>query len=269
MNRTWPFINPFYDEGETEPILRDLFPNIGEPLISTSLFHAIDIKWRNGSLDRGVPWEGYVDSYTLDIDYFMNHSGGKFCSPLVKSLLAKGGSYVTEDGKLTNTAVSVLAGVIVGKFKKNWERLWDTFDVEYNPIHNYNMTDTRELAKGESETKVGHGSSVDTTEHGRGVETKENVAGLNNTNDKGKLADVSTMQESGETTNTGTSDRKDDAVRASNEVETTTRSGNIGVTTTQQMITAERDVWMWNYFNQIYKDIDSVIALPFYDPCRV
>lgn len=269
MNRHWPFINPFYGEGETEPILRDLFPNVGEPLISTSLFHAIDIKWRNGSLDVRVPWEGYVDSNTLDIDYFMNHSGGKFCSPLVKSLLAKGGSYVTEDGELTDVAVAVLAGVIVGKFKKNWERLWDTFDVEYNPIHNYNMTDRRELARGESETKVGHGTSVDTTEHGRGNETKEYVAGINNTDAVGKLSNRTESQESGQTSVNGTDDRKDDSVRASNEVETTTRSGNIGVTTTQQMLSAERDLWVWNFFDQVYKDIDSVLSLPIYDPCRI
>ena len=53
------------------------------------------------------------------------------------------------------------------------------------------------------------------------------------------------------------------------EVETTARSGNIGVTTTQAMLESERSVWMWNFFDQIYKDIDSVLALPFYDACRI
>ena len=89
------------------------------------------------------------------------------------------------------------------------------------------------------------------------------------TNNKGKLADVSISQESGTTGVVGQRDTKDDTVRASNEVETTTRSGNIGVTTTQAMLTAEREVWMWNFFDQVYKDIDSVLSLPFYDPCRI
>ena len=34
--------------------------------------------------------------------------------------------------------------------------------------------------------------------------------------------------------------------------------GNIGVTTNQQMIEAERSLRMWNYFNSVYKDVDSV-----------
>ena len=113
--------NPFWDYTEPEPILREVFSNIGEPLISTSLFHAIDIKWRNGSASVRVPWEGYVDSYTLDMEYLLNHSGGKFCSPVIKSLLARGGSYVNEDGTLSTQSVNLLASIIVGKYKENWK----------------------------------------------------------------------------------------------------------------------------------------------------
>ena len=53
------------------------------------------------------------------------------------------------------------------------------------------------------------------------------------------------------------------------ETETLTRSGNIGVTTTQQMLTSERDLWKWNFFDQIFADLDRELALMFHDPCRV
>ena len=43
-----------------------------------------------------------------------------------------------------------------------------------------------------------------------------------------------------------------------------TRSGNIGVTTSQQMIASERELWQWNYFNVVFHDIDSVLCLPIY-----
>ena len=44
-----------------------------------------------------------------------------------------------------------------------------------------------------------------------------------------------------------------------------TRSGNIGVTTSQQMVESERTLWMWNFFrNVVFPDIDRVLTLPIY-----
>lgn len=43
------------------------------------------------------------------------------------------------------------------------------------------------------------------------------------------------------------------------------RSGNIGVTTSQQMIQSERDLWKWDYFYDIvFPDIDKVLTLGVY-----
>ena len=44
-----------------------------------------------------------------------------------------------------------------------------------------------------------------------------------------------------------------------------TRFGNIGVTTSQQMIQSERDLWVWNFFhNVVFPDIDRVLTLQIY-----
>lgn len=44
-----------------------------------------------------------------------------------------------------------------------------------------------------------------------------------------------------------------------------TRSGNIGVTTSQQMIQSERDLWMWNYFTDVvFPDVAKVLTLRIY-----
>lgn len=46
---------------------------------------------------------------------------------------------------------------------------------------------------------------------------------------------------------------------------TLTRSGNIGVTTSQQMIEAERNLWNWNFFNEVlYPDLDELLTLQIY-----
>lgn len=253
MNSYWPLINPFTDPASNIPLLREAF-----------------VDWKNGygifealsSIGVELPWADSVDSTVLDIEYFGNRSGGKFVAPVIMNILE-------DEAELSEVDRKLLARIIWTKFGEPWSHLWATNVIAYNPIHNYNMMDRREMAKGESEAKVATDNSVDTTTHGRKNEVQENVAGLNNTNNKGKLADVSISQESGTTEVAGQRDTKDDTVRASNEVETTTRSGNIGVTTTQQMLTAEREVWMWNFFDQVYKDIDSVLSLPFYDPCRI
>lgn len=253
MNRLWPFINPFTETPSDVPLLREAFVDWK---IGYGIFEALS------SIVEELPWADSVDSTVLDIEYFGNRSGGKFVAPVIMNLLG-------DEVGLTESDRILLARIIWTKFGEPWKHLWATNVIAYNPIHNYNMTDRREMAKGESETTVGQGSSVDTTEHGKGVESKEYVAGINNTDEVGKLSNRNISQESGETSVSETNNRKDDSVRASNEVETTTRSGNIGVTTSQQMITAEREVWMWNFFDQVYRDIDSVLALPFYDPCRI
>lgn len=43
-----------------------------------------------------------------------------------------------------------------------------------------------------------------------------------------------------------------------------TRKGNIGVTTTQQMMQSEVDLWKWNFYRSVFKDIDSVLTLRIY-----
>ena len=43
-----------------------------------------------------------------------------------------------------------------------------------------------------------------------------------------------------------------------------TRVGNIGVTTTQQMLESEIELWKWNFFKQVFEDIDSVCCLSIY-----
>lgn len=44
-----------------------------------------------------------------------------------------------------------------------------------------------------------------------------------------------------------------------------TRSGNIGVTTSQQMLQSERELWLWNFFeNVVFPDIDRALTLAIY-----
>lgn len=66
-------------------------------------------------------------------------------------------------------------------------------------------------------------------------------------------------------TDTGTQTDADTGEDTHGTEHTLTRSGNIGVTTSQQMIQSERDLWMWNFFNNVvFKDLDTFLCLHIY-----
>ena len=248
-----PFINPYPQERANIPLLREAFPDWK---IGYGIFDALaDV--------ANLPWEGYADSEYLDLDYFGNHSGCKFIAPVVANMVD------SETGELSDSDRAVLANIIWLKFKHPWTHLWETNVVSYNPIHNYNMTDTRNLVRGDQETHKDERDSVDTTEHGKTTDSTSFVYGLNNTEPDGKPSDRFSTEEGGETTVTSQDEINRNSVSGRQEVETIQRAGNIGVTTTQQMLTAERELWMWNFFEQVYKDMDTVLSLSIYDACRI
>lgn len=248
------FINPFYDTGESMPLLRDVFADWQS---DDGIFDAIaEVA---GDL---LPWADAADSEYLNFDYFGNHSGAKYPAPAVMLLL-------NDDKELSDAARVKLASIIWAKFREPWSHLWQTNEIAYNPIHNYNMSDTRTLIRGDSESKVSSSESDQSTEHGKVNTTQSNIHGFNTTSESGVPSDQVVSTDSGTTGVEYSDSNTTDAVAAREETETTQRAGNIGVTTTQQMIKADREIWIWNFFDQVYKDIDTVLSLPIYDPCRV
>lgn len=272
------WLSPFFDSSEPEPILRDAFSgwNTGNGIFDV-LATVEDMPWKNAE---------FIDNSVLDVAYFGNHSGGKFCSPLVKYTL-------NDDGEVPAAARTTIAKIIVSKYLINWQRLWNTNDVTYNPIHNYDMNEERNLAAQEDNTtsvdgtlartgtdSMQHGM-VETVAHGRTDETVTSRYGLNTVAGNVQPSDKIDSSEGGATTTTdsGTDvntknllDTTDsDTVEDNNktEHEEIHRYGNVGVTTSQKMIADERQLWIWNYFEDIFRDLDKELALAFHDPCRV
>ena len=254
MSEYW-FINPFYGSGDPEPILRDVF-----------------VGWNNGNgifnylaQIADMPWKDVetVDEAALDIAYFANHSGSKFCAPIVKL------SIDAETGGVPEAARITIAKIIVSKYFQNWKHLWETNVAVYTPIHNYDMTENRNLHTADSTAEKGHNVGNDTTQHGRTQEEMDYKYGINTDTENPKPSDRINSTEGGSTTTNTTGDTNRNRVNAGEEEETIHRAGNIGVTTTQKLIQEERDLWLWNFFDQIFNDLDRELALMFYDPCRV
>ena len=65
-------------------------------------------------------------------------------------------------------------------------------------------------------------------------------------------------------TDTETRNTTDTTNGGSDEARTLTRSGNIGVTTNQQMLQSEIELRKWNFFLSVFNDIDSMLTLSIY-----
>ena len=197
------------------------------------------------------PWKDEISSVELNLEYFGNISGSKGISPLVSKMLT--------DGILEDSSRQALALLISSKFKVNWMRLWNAEIAVYDPVHNYDMH--------EEGTRTGNNrnesQSTDETHHGRSNTSRYSHYGFNSQSSNPSDEDVTTE---GGTTGLNRNGSVDYTI---NEGTTLHRYGNIGVTTNQQMVEAERSLRMWNYFNSVYKDIDSVLAIRIYDPCSV
>ena len=110
------WIRPYFDHPDPEPILRDVFDGwtLGDGIFSYL------------SAITTLPWKDVetVDEAALDIAYFGNHSGGKFCSPLVKLVL-------DENGVVPALARETIAKILISKYLPNWQHLWYTNEAVY------------------------------------------------------------------------------------------------------------------------------------------
>lgn len=149
-----------------------------------------------------------------------------------------------------------------------WEKLYNTENLEYNPIWNVDgdVTETREVTRAKSgetsdqrtiDRDTGETGTVNSTITDTSSGTSSNThsqAGYNSSDLVITEKDDGTTSSSGETVRadttgrTGTEDVSETGSGTTSEEETvgeslhTRRTGNIGVTTTQQMIREERDV---------------------------
>lgn len=187
-------------------------------------------------------------AYRLDIEYHGNRSGQKEIAPLLRNMLI--------DGKLTNDLSQHVCAMFWAIQGLNLARLWENFTAEYNPIENYSMV--------EHSTDENSGTTSTTTE---GTET-----GNGSGTTAGKLYgfDSATAVNRDETTTTNT-DTTTRTGTESGEHETTnthtlTRSGNIGVTTSAQMIAENLKLFGESnfYMNYLFPMVDMILTIPIY-----
>lgn len=223
------------------------------------------------------------DASALDIDFHMNHSGRKIASPMLDDM---GDEHA--DGKLDTLDRTQTVKVIWLKFKKKWERLWQLYNAEYDPLENYALTEIEKpqitkTHKGTTTHKVSDDykqTDTVTTEtdilvngyaenngstygfnNSSAVPTDENIA----ENTTRTTADPTHNITTNESTQEGTFTEDLDYTDKETGNRQLTRRGQIGVMTYKDMIANEVELWQWNFYQTVMADIDSLLTLSVYD----
>lgn len=226
-----------------------------------------------------VPWKSLDIADVLD-GYYFGHSGNKLLSPIISFYCTDYATNAFDALSAENRAT--LAAMIYAMYSAKWEHLYNLLTLQYNPVTNYDMTEaesiTRETTASGTDTGTVKNTGTDTLERTGTIDTdtsgsvEDSIFGFNSSAgvDSNASENASSSTVTNDTTDeqtknlTETRDLANSAESEYSESRELTRSGNIGVTTTQQMIRSEIELWQWQFFEGVCKDIDAVLCLSVY-----
>ena len=252
-----------------------------------------------------VPWESVLESSLIDLEYFGNISGNKRASPLLRKLANEDGYIgAVEREKLAGIIYSLYGknwemewATVIAEYNpiENYSMIEtmedDTTEITYGKTHtrtdnltnsktgtdtirpNLTETDTPNITetitpgvvKTSVKSKTGFNSSdLVTTDSQTDTPTGHDTQLRTGTNTVTKTGTEATEYNSSQA-QTGTVTDADTGKDTHRRNYTLTRSGNIGVTTSQQMLQSSRDLYMWSFFETVvFPDVDRVLATRIY-----
>ena len=161
-------------------------------------------------------------------------------------------SFLYEEVVENASLMSVLISSIIERYKDKWNRLYDSLITQqYNPLENYSMEESEK-------SKIANVDSVKTNSSDSGT--------ANTTNDNYGFNSITAQPVTKSTATTSTTSTNNvDGTKTTDSDKTLTRKGNIGVTTSQQMLESEvilRNKYLFQ--DIIFKDLDDILMLDIY-----
>lgn len=249
---------------------------------------------------ENAPWADTISGINLDIVYLDGHSGERYCSNFINHRLNDSG-VLSSDNRMfiANTLLSIF-GI---QWTRLWATMkpveYDpltNYKMEETVEGTESSTRTPDLTKGDTGTVQTTGQDKRTPNLTRnGTGTVNDNGSATNTNQNGiwgfnSSASVPSDMSDGTATNENTTTR--DLTETETGTDTTdrtntdtynrsytetgtdttagtssrklTRTGNIGTNTFQNLLQQERNIWMYDFFEQVFKDVDSVLTIPIY-----
>lgn len=203
-----------------------------------------------------LPWsDADVDNALLDLDYLTQY--GQRARGAIVDLMTEFGAK-----QLTDAQIDQLALIVWQRFGKNWQHLWDINQIEYDPKINYDMTEEETVTRSGEHAESGKSSEQQSGNTSREVNNANSVYGFN--------SDVAVPSDNGsgtESTDSGlnTSGTQDTGgTHSETETRTKTTQGDASVRPIQYVIDEDRRVWAYDMFDQIFKQLNTVLTAPVY-----
>lgn len=197
---------------------------------------------------------------------------------------------------------NAIAQMILARYGEKWKRMLAINNAEYNPLNNYDMTEKEAVSSSGKETGTRAGEYSKNAANTNTTETsvKSNTDSVsartqtqsgdsdnsiyafnsvdavpsNAANAENKTADSETgktdansaenVKSASSETGVGKNSENNTVNKIDSTTRTLTRSGNIGVTTSVQMLEQERNFWVWSYIRVIIEDVADFLAIGVY-----
>lgn len=163
----------------------------------------------------------------LDLEYCTAVSGDKYLSK----------NFMKQYERAEVEVLIYFAMILYRRFNTKWTKIYDALLIEYNPLENY------------SSTEIETPNLTDTSKANSKVTVKQS----------GSTFDTAVYQPFGSTETAG-NENDNKVTTTKTGTRTVTKSGNIGVTTSQQMLQSEFEVRQYDFYQGIYNDIDEFIT---------
>ena len=215
-----------------------------------------------------TPWaeDESISPTALDIAYLGGESGYKETSPLLDKLMG-----FPNQIPLSDVQVQRVVDAIKAMYALDWLKMWEAIHAEYNPLENYSMVeDGNDTDSGSETLTMGKGT---TTENAANIDTASNVKTVNRVVPFGGNNPVETDENESDSSTSAEEVHNYGKTIVTGEDENTTefgkvvdrhleRSGNIGVTTSQQMLDSELELRKKHYFSIVFADLDALLTSP-------
>lgn len=231
------------------------------------------------------------DKVSLDF-LLISECGNAIVSPMIDL-------FINENNKISVEDLTKISNILYNKYIEKWNRLYNSLIQEYNPLNNYDKTQTitEDIIENENGDVDMTYTETESTENTRTPNLKSTI------NNTGTGSGNGTTQTKGYGWNGGDSQPKEDTVTTNNSESNTTQtsnetgtetitssnsknntekgtkknnnntkrtftdntSGNIGVTTSQQMLESEVELReKYNIINIMINDMKNSLTIPIY-----
>lgn len=247
-----------------------------------------------------APWADIMSGTNLDILYLDGHSGERYCSNFINHRLNDSDVLSSDNRTLIANILWAMFGI---QWTRLWATMkpvdYDpltNYNMEETLEGTESSTRTPDITKGDTGTVQTSGQDTRTpnltktntgTVKNDGSATNTNQNGIwgfnsstsvpsdmsdgtatNENTTTGNLSETETGTDTTDHTNTDTYNRSYTETGTDTTAGTSsrklTRTGNIGTNTFQNLLQQERNIWMYDFFEQVFKDVDSVLTIPIY-----